>query len=95
MNKCPHCGAHANPLRLMTMTRRRPYRCGGCGKTSLLQPRHNTVVALFTLAAVVVCALYVAPRSGAALAVATFAGLYCGIGLVMLFFMKLASTNRE
>ncbi|MDE0855427.1 MAG: hypothetical protein OSA97_13495 [Nevskia sp.] len=53
------------------------------------------MAALFTLAAAIICALYVAPRAGSALAVATFAGLYCGIGLVMLFFMKLASTNRE
>lgn len=90
MNKCPYCGVRASIVGLMTMTRRRPYRCNGCGKRSLLQPQHNTVTALLMLASVFFCALVVVPRAGFGLAIATFGGLYIAVGLVMLVGMKLA-----
>jgi hypothetical protein len=79
----------ANPLRLLTATRRSPYRCGGCGGLSRLQPRHNTVAALITFAIVVVSATALL-KFGFPTALVCFAGLYIIVaGGVMWLFMRL------
>ncbi len=93
MNTCPKCGQRASIVRLLLMTRRRPYQCGSCGAKSFLLPRHNTVAALMTICVVLICALLVAPRIGVGLAVAAFVLLYLLLGPIMLFFMKLRLVN--
>jgi len=89
MNTCPHCKAAANPLRLLSMTRRSPYRCSRCGGRSLLLPTHNTIAALLTMAIVILCAVAL-PRLGIPKTIGCFLGLYvCVVGGVMWFFMQL------
>jgi DNA-directed RNA polymerase subunit RPC12/RpoP len=89
MNCCPHCKANANPVKLLTMTRRAPYRCGRCGGRSLLQPRDNTLAALLTLVIVIPSGVALL-RFGFPTGVGCFLGLYVFlIGGVMWFFMRL------
>jgi len=93
MNSCPQCKATANPLRLLAMTRRAPYRCGRCGGRSLLQPKHNTLAALLTLV-VVLCALAL-PSLGIPKTLACFLGLYVFvIGGIIWLFMQLQSIEK-
>jgi hypothetical protein len=90
MNICPHCGVSVNPLRLLAMTRRSPYRCGKCGGRSLLPPKQNTVAALLTFGAAVGCVLFTPATFGIIKLVICLMALYVFvIGGTMWFFMKL------
>jgi len=96
MNICPHCKASVNPLRLLVITRRAPYRCARCGGLSLLSPKHNTVAALLTLGAVVACLIVTPPGQGIPKTIACFATLYVFvIGGTMWLFLKLERTRQR
>ena len=83
----------ANPLRLLGMTRRAPYRCGRCEGRSLLDPRDNTVAAILTLGAVVVSAL-TWHGHGLFAALVCFGVLYVvAIGGTMWLLMRLRPTK--
>jgi hypothetical protein len=89
MNTCPTCKAVANPLRLLSMTRRAPYRCGRCGGRSLLEPKHNTIAGLIVMGVVIVSALAIL-GFGFVTAIGCFLGLYVFlVGGIMWFFMRL------
>jgi hypothetical protein len=71
------------------MSRRSPYCCGRCRGRSLLIPKHNTVAALVTLAAVALCALAI-PWLGIPKTIGCFLGLYIFVvGGIMWVFMQL------
>ena len=94
MNTCPHCNALANPLRLLSMTRRAPYGCGRCGGRSRLQPKHNTVAALITFAVGISCALALTSL-GILKTIACFLGLYVFlVGGIMWLFMRLQPIQK-
>jgi DNA-directed RNA polymerase subunit RPC12/RpoP len=89
MNHCPHCNALANPLRLLSMTRRAPYRCGRCGGRSLLRPRHNTIAALIMFAVVLAFGAVVLTFGALGAAICFLAAYVFVVGGVMWFFMQL------
>lgn len=95
MNICPHCQAKANPLFLLLMTRRAPYKCGRCDGKSLLRPKDNTLVAIITLIVVVFCAVLL-PTLGIAKTLALFICLYVFVvGGIMWLFMRLNPIQKE
>lgn len=94
MNTCPHCGARASALRLAVMTRKSPYRCPRCGESALLQPEHNTFVALLMLAGVFLSGMAIYPLAGFGWGVAGFLATYLIIVLVMVFFVRLEKHPR-
>jgi DNA-directed RNA polymerase subunit RPC12/RpoP len=95
MNVCPHCNASVNPLRLLTMTRRAPYRCGRCGGHSLLRPKHNTIAALLTLVVVFIGAALAMSSLGVIKVIAAILGLYVFvIGGIMWTFMRLQPVQK-
>jgi hypothetical protein len=94
MNICPHCHALANPLRLLSMSRRAPYRCSSCGGRSLLQPKHNTVAGFLTLGVGISCALALSSL-GIFKTIACFLGLYViFVGGIMWLFMRLQPVQK-
>src|SRR4051794_10859213 len=95
MNTCPTCKAVANPLRLLSMTRRAPYRCGRCGGRSLLEPKHNTIAGLIVRGVVMVSALAILGL-GFATAFVFFWGLYLSlVGGFMCFFRRLRPVEKK
>lgn len=94
MNICPHCGVRASALRLAVMTRSSPYRCPRCGESSLLQPEHNTLVALLMLAGLFVSGLVIYPLAGFWWGAVGLLVTYLVIVLVMALFVRLKKPAR-
>jgi membrane protein implicated in regulation of membrane protease activity len=49
MLRCPACGTTTHPLRHLTVTPRRPYRCGGCGTSLVAAPSLSTFAGLLAV----------------------------------------------
>jgi hypothetical protein len=47
MIRCPGCRTTTNPLRHLTVTPRRPYRCSGCGEDLVAAPSVSAFAGLF------------------------------------------------
>ncbi len=44
MNRCPHCRVRVHLSRLLTYSRRRPYRCPCCGRRARFRDLHDNVL---------------------------------------------------
>src|SRR5258707_15225806 len=90
MNICPYCPGRVNPLRLLVMTRRFPYRCARCGGRSLLRPKQNTIAGLLTLVGILASMLAALPDFAIWRIILGFALYFVAvIGGAMWFFMQL------
>jgi hypothetical protein len=83
-----------NPLRLLAISRRVPYRCKRCKGYSRLPARQNTIATVLTTAAILACALLV-PRFGLwKVAALSLPGLALLVGGTVWLFMRLEPIGR-